>query len=663
MKINVYAANLLRRPDRRASLQKQFAGRSEFALHIVPAVEMDNGAWGLWQTFRQIVAEEAAREDSRYFVFCEADHVFTSAYDAKGLVSCIAEAERLGADVLSGGVSWLSNPVQVSADLFHVDAFNGMQFTVVFRSFYSKFLSYETERGFVLDRFISSLTSRIFVISPFVSVQKEFGYSDVTSRNNEPGRVSALFERTERMLGTLCKVKSFYASLPSVECAPMSEDGDDGVYLPTYVVNLPARTDRREHIEREFLGRKEFKVQIVDACVSRHGARGLWESLCKVVRMAKSNDDDVILFCEDDHTFVSHYHPSHFFRQVAEAGAMGAELLLGGIGHFGHLVPVRNGLYWCDSFWCTQFTVIYRKAYDAILSYLFADDDVADDVLSRLFINKLVVFPFISEQTDFGYSDVTPSNNLKGQITAHFQRSWKEAFQIHETVLRYHAAEGMLIDVQAEAFHIYLMTPSSFKGLQLGCGSNILAGWLNTDKSRTQGAEQLDASQRFPVDDETFHYVFAEHLFEHLSYEDGKHMLSECFRVLKKGGILRLSLPLLEFLAKLYEDSLSPSSQRYALWSLQNNAPQQYADFANQGKPVPVSLVVNNFMHLWGHRMLYDRTTLCTMLQKAGFAEVRECAIGQSLCTDLCGLEHHGDVIPAWANAMETTCFEAIKNL
>ena len=69
MKINVYAANLLRRPDRRASLQKQFAGRSELALHIVPAVEMDNGAWGLWQTFRQIVAEEAAREDSRYFVF------------------------------------------------------------------------------------------------------------------------------------------------------------------------------------------------------------------------------------------------------------------------------------------------------------------------------------------------------------------------------------------------------------------------------------------------------------------------------------------------------------------------------------------------------------------------------------------------------------------
>lgn len=560
-------------------------------------------------------------------------------------------------------MSWLSNPVQVSDNLFHVDAFNGMQFTVVFRSFYSKFLSYETDRGFVLDRFISSLTSHIFVVSPFISVQKEFGYSDVTSRNNQAGRVSALFKRTERLLSTLRKVKSFYVSFPTVENEPMAEGGNDGVYLPTYVVNLPARTDRREHIEHEFSDRKEFKVHIVDACVSRNGARGLWESLCKVVRKAKSNDDDVILFCEDDHSFLPYYHCSLFFRQVAEAGAMGAELLLGGVGNFGHLVPVRNGLYWCDSFWCTQFTVIYRKAYDSILSYRFADADVADDVLSRLFTNKLVVFPFVSEQKDFGYSDVTASNNKEGQITAHFQRSWKVAFRIHEAVLRYHAAEGMLMGEQAEAFRSYLMTPSSFKGLHLGCGSNILPGWLNTDKSRTLGAEHLDASQRFPVEDETFDFVFAEHLFEHLSYEEGKHMLSECFRVLKKGGILRLSLPLLDFLTKLYENALSPQSQRYALWSLQHYAPQQYTDFANQGKPVPVSLVVNNFMHLWGHRMLYDRTTLCALLQKAGFTEVRECAIGQSPCTDLCGLEHHGDVIPDWANAMETSCFEAIKNL
>lgn len=46
MKFNVYAANLLRRTDRRESLQKQFAGRTEFALHVVLTVEMNNGAWG-----------------------------------------------------------------------------------------------------------------------------------------------------------------------------------------------------------------------------------------------------------------------------------------------------------------------------------------------------------------------------------------------------------------------------------------------------------------------------------------------------------------------------------------------------------------------------------------------------------------------------------------
>ncbi len=441
---------------------------------------MDNGAWGLWQTFRQIVAKEAAAPDSRCFVFCEDDHVFTSAYDAQTFMSCIDEAERMGADVLSGGMSWLREPVQVSARLFHVDAFNGMQFTVVFRSFYSKFLSYQTKEGFVLDRFISGLTSHVFVVSPFISVQKEFGYSDVTARNNEPGRVSALFERTDKMLSTLHKVKAFYASLDVKGCLPLADSGDEDVYLPTYVVNLPCRTDRRAFMEKQFARRSEFNVRFVEACASRSGARGLWESLCKVVRMAKQCDDDVIVFCEDDHEFTPSYHPSLFFRQVAEAAAMGAELLLGGIGRFGHLVPVRDGLYWCDTFWCTQFTVIYRKAYESILAAEFRDGDVADELLSRLFTNKMVVYPFVSEQHDFGYSDVTLSNNEPGRITSHFQRAREKAGKIQEAVLRYHAAEDMLPDEQTEAFRSYLKLCTGKRKLHLGCGGNLLPGWLNT---------------------------------------------------------------------------------------------------------------------------------------------------------------------------------------
>lgn len=92
---------------------------------------------------------------------------------------------------------------------------------------------------------------------------------------------------------------------------------------------------------------------------------------------------------------------------------MGADVLLGGVGGFGKLYPLQNGLFWTDWFWCTQFTVIYKSAYESILQADFKETDVADEFLSKLFSNKMVIGPFISKQVDFGYSDVTRENNQK----------------------------------------------------------------------------------------------------------------------------------------------------------------------------------------------------------------------------------------------------------
>ena len=79
-------------------------------------------------------------------------------------------------------------------------------------------------------------------------------------------------------------------------------------------------------------------------------------------------------------------------------------------------------LYQVDWFWCTQFIVVYASLYDRILSYNF-DDDTVDGVLSELASCKLVIHPFISEQKDFGYSDVTLSNQEHARrIRDHF--SW-----------------------------------------------------------------------------------------------------------------------------------------------------------------------------------------------------------------------------------------------
>lgn len=207
--------------------------------------------------------------------------------------------------------------------------------------------------------------------------------------------------------------------------------------LPAYVVNLPERTDRHQHIEREFSGRPEFDLHWVDACRAPRGADGLWQSLLKIIAYADETGESAILFCEDDHQFTPSYDRDRFFAHVAEAARQGAHILLGGIGGFGHWVPVGQNRFWTDWFWCTQFMVVYRSAFRRILEADFGSADVADEFLSRVLPNKMVIFPFISVQRDFGYSDITASNNRPGEIACHFRNAERKGETYQRIVEKY----------------------------------------------------------------------------------------------------------------------------------------------------------------------------------------------------------------------------------
>lgn len=186
---------------------------------------------------------------------------------------------------------------------------------------------------------------------------------------------------------------------------------NDAFYLPTYIINLPERTDRRTHMESQFAGHQEFDLTWIEACRHPTGAVGLWQSIVTAVRIARQRDDDVMLFCEDDHYFTAHYAPQELFVHIRDAYAQGAQLLSGGIGGFGSAFPVAPGRFWMDWYWSNQFIILYREAYPLILDYSFRDTDTADGVLSGLLANKMTIYPFISKQASFGYSDVTSQNN------------------------------------------------------------------------------------------------------------------------------------------------------------------------------------------------------------------------------------------------------------
>ncbi|WP_157970270.1 glycosyl transferase [Albibacterium indicum] len=187
----------------------EFNGRKEFNLEIIPAIEKKNGAFSLWKTIQYIV-NKAKKNNYDFFILCEDDHSFTKYYSKNQLIKQITLAQRLGADLMMGGVSWFNTGIEIRKNLFWVDQFNGLQFTVVFNSFYSAIISADFDKGDVPDLKLSEISEKKFVIHPYISLQKEFGYSDITYTNNGIGYVSSIFEKSSSSFDLLKKVKCYY---------------------------------------------------------------------------------------------------------------------------------------------------------------------------------------------------------------------------------------------------------------------------------------------------------------------------------------------------------------------------------------------------------------------------------------------------------------------
>ena len=186
--------------------------------------------------------------------------------------------------------------------------------------------------------------------------------------------------------------------------------------------------------------------------------------------------------------------------------------------------------------------------------------------------------------------------------------------------------------------------------LHLGCGRNILGGWINTDFDMAKfpsGVKHLDVTDKFVIregrkddiiiDDNSVDYIFSEHMIEHLTYQEGKFMLEECFRVLKVGGKIRISTPDLKFLIDIYTDDKTDFQKEYIDYSVNHEA-----------YDVPIgtdTFIINNYVRSWGHIFIYDEKTLKSLFESIGFFDVKSYLITESEDENLKNLEHITDEI------------------
>lgn len=180
---------------------------------------------------------------------------------------------------------------------------------------------------------------------------------------------------------------------------------------PTFVINLKSRTDRKNHILNEFKSHPEFKLTVFNAIRAERGSQGLFLSIKNLVHDANQSREEYIIICEDDHIFTNNYDALKLKKHIKKGIALDYDILLGGPSNIHDAFFVEKDLVWVSGFSGFQFAVIFKRFYKKILSYDLPEESDFDLELGKISDNIYCCYPPISEQADFGYSDVTSKNN------------------------------------------------------------------------------------------------------------------------------------------------------------------------------------------------------------------------------------------------------------
>lgn len=215
---------------------------------------------------------------------------------------------------------------------------------------------------------------------------------------------------------------------------------------------------------------------------------------------------------------------------------------------------------------------------------------------------------------------------------------------------------------RSEKLISFYFRDNSSPKLQIGCGLNLKKGWLNTDiNPSTKEVVYLDATKKFPFEDNTFEFIFSEHVFEHLYFKDSCNMISECYRVLKPNGVLRIAVPKIDFLFEILSNPELPLHKEYTKWHCDKYYTDVAEFFKNEKNANLEVYVINNFFKDWGHQVLHNFESIKKLLTMLKFTDVKNMTVGISEYKELSNIEQHHHIIPEKFNKLETLVIEAKK--
>lgn len=140
--------------------------------------------------------------------------------------------------------------------------------------------------------------------------------------------------------------------------------------------------------------------------------------------------------------------------------------------------------------------------------------------------------------------------------------------------------------------------------LHLGCGEKFISGFVHIDQFRFDHVDYVtNVSDLSMFSEESVDLIYASHVLEYFHRDRAKHVLGEWYRVLKKGGMLRVAVPDFESIVKVY---------------------LKFQDLDHRGilGPLYGKWPGKNLQNIIYHRTVYDFSSLRLVLEKENFKNI-----------------------------------------